>query len=58
MTPSIIIERYAPAITATGCGLYMAFVNILPPWIVLMGRDLITMLGGQTPPASPTGEPR
>lgn len=60
VTPRGIIEKYAPAITATGCGLYMAFVNILPPWIVLMGRDLITSLGGGSPPppAGPTGETR
>jgi hypothetical protein len=44
--PHIIIEKYAPAITATGAGLFMAFINILPPWIVIMGRELIVALGG------------
>ena len=42
----MIIARYAPAITATGSGLFMAFINILPPWIVMVGRDLIATLGG------------
>lgn len=41
-----IIARYAPAITATGSGLFMALINILPTWIVLVGRDLIQALGG------------
>src|SRR5262249_30814181 len=27
--PHVIIEKYAPAITATGCGLFMALINIL-----------------------------
>ncbi len=44
--PSEIIRKYAPAITATGGGLYMAFINILPSWVVRMGRDLIRSLGG------------
>ena len=44
--PHDIIQSYAPAITATGCGLYMAFINILPPWISIMGRELILTLGG------------
>lgn len=54
--PSLIIQRYAPAITATGAGLYMAFINILPSWMVIFGRDLILTLGGgrssteETPP--------
>jgi hypothetical protein len=39
----------APAITATGSGLFMALINILPTWIVLLGRDLILLLSG-TPP--------
>jgi MotA/TolQ/ExbB proton channel family len=46
VTPAEIIRSYAPAITATGCGLYMAFINILPSWIVITGRDLITQVGG------------
>jgi hypothetical protein len=44
--PQKIIEKYAPAITATGAGLFMAFVNILPPWMVILGRELIVALGG------------
>lgn len=51
--PHVIIEKYAPAITATGSGLFMALINILPPWMVLLGRDLILTLGGggtATPP--------
>lgn len=47
--PHVIIERYAPAITATGAGLFMAFVNILPAWMVILGRDLIVTLGGGRP---------
>ena len=49
--PHIIIEKYAPAITATGCGLFMALINILPPWMVILGRDLIVTLGGSKPAA-------
>jgi hypothetical protein len=41
-----IIRLYAPAITATGSGLFMALINIFPSWIVLLGRDLIVSLGG------------
>lgn len=44
--PQEIIKRYAPAITATGSGLFMALVNILPTWVALVGRDLIRMLAG------------
>lgn len=44
--PERIIQLYAPAITATGSGLFMALVNILPTWVVLLGRDLILALGG------------
>jgi hypothetical protein len=47
--PHVIIEKYAPAITATGSGLFMALINILPPWLVLLGRDLILAVGGGTP---------
>ena len=36
----------APAITATGSGLFMALINILPAWIVILGRDLILLLSG------------
>jgi hypothetical protein len=45
-SPGRIIQLYAPAITATGSGLFMALINILPTWIVLVGRDLIRTLGG------------
>lgn len=51
--PSDIIRNYAPAITATGGGLYMAFINILPYWVVGAGRDLIRSLGGYAPPPEP-----
>jgi hypothetical protein len=46
-TPQQIISLYAPAITATGSGLFMALLNILPTWLVLIGRDLIRTLGGE-----------
>ena len=45
-TPAEIIRQYAPAITATGSGLFMALINILPTWVVMVGRDLIRQLGG------------
>ena len=48
-SPQEIIKRYAPAITATGSGLFMALINILPTWIALVGRDLIRTLAGGTP---------
>jgi hypothetical protein len=44
---SVIIQKYAPALTATGSGLFMALVNILPSWMVLVGRGLILTLGGE-----------
>jgi MotA/TolQ/ExbB proton channel family len=43
----------APAITATGAGLFMAFINILPTWIVTLGRDFILLLSG-TPRPQPS----
>lgn len=47
---SVIQPRViAPAITATGAGLFMALINILPTWIVLLGRDLILLLAGAAP---------
>ncbi|MBX9581021.1 MAG: MotA/TolQ/ExbB proton channel family protein [Gemmataceae bacterium] len=49
-----IIRKYAPAITATGSGLFMALANILPTWVVAVGRDLIRSLGGYAPPADDT----
>lgn len=44
--PERIIALYAPAITATGSGLLMALLNILPTWVVLLGRDLLLALAG------------
>ena len=49
ITPQEIITAYAPAITATGGGLYMALINILPIWVVAVGRDLIRALAGFAP---------
>jgi hypothetical protein len=47
---SVIQPRViAPAITATGAGLFMALINILPTWIVTLGRDLILLLSGTAP---------
>jgi hypothetical protein len=46
---SEIITLYAPAITATGSGLFMALINLFPTWIVVLGRDLILSLGGGPP---------
>ncbi len=51
-----IIRKYAPAITATGGGLYMAFINILPSWVANVGRDLIRSFGGVVPLAEPIEE--
>jgi MotA/TolQ/ExbB proton channel family protein len=53
----LIIQMYAPAITATGSGLFMALINILPAWVVLLGRDLILTLGGGEPSAPGTAKP-
>lgn len=52
-SPTDIIRAYAPAITATGSGLFMALLNLLPSWLVLLGRDLLLTLAG---PAQPTDE--
>jgi hypothetical protein len=49
VTPQEVIRKYAPAITATGSGLFMALLNILPTWVVNVGRDLILALGGGRP---------
>jgi hypothetical protein len=54
--PQSIIRNYAPAITATGSGLFMALLNILPTWVVLIGRDMIRSLAGG--PAPKRGEAR
>jgi hypothetical protein len=52
--PERVIALYAPAITATGSGLFMALVNILPTWVVLIGRELILALsGGEAPGEMP-----
>lgn len=48
-SPRLIIQLYAPALTATGSGLFMALINILPSWIVLVGRPLILSFGGDEP---------
>ncbi|MFO0845819.1 MAG: MotA/TolQ/ExbB proton channel family protein [Gemmataceae bacterium] len=48
--PERIIQLYAPALTATGSGLFMALVNILPAWVILIGRGLISSLGGDEAP--------
>jgi branched-subunit amino acid ABC-type transport system permease component len=48
--PARIIQLYAPAITATGSGLLMALINILPTWMVMVGRDMIRALGGEPAP--------
>jgi hypothetical protein len=52
VNPGEIIRLYAPAITATGSGLFMSLVNILPSWVVLLGRDIILSLGGGEPTSS------
>jgi hypothetical protein len=53
IAPQVIIHKYAPAVTATGAGLFMAFLNILPSWMVIVGRDLMITLGGGPPEARP-----
>jgi MotA/TolQ/ExbB proton channel family len=50
-TPQEIIRKYAPAITATGSGLFMALMNILPSWMTVTGRDLIRSLAGYPEPS-------
>jgi hypothetical protein len=47
-SPGSIIRLYAPALTATGSGLFMSLLNILPAWVVIIGRGLILTLGGET----------
>jgi hypothetical protein len=58
IAPDEIIRLYSPAITATGSGLFMALINILPTWVVLIGRQLILTLGGGEAAdlEKPTGE--
>jgi hypothetical protein len=53
MPPEEIIRSYAPAITATGSGLFMALINILPVWIVNIGRRLIGGMIDVPAPAPP-----
>jgi hypothetical protein len=50
VTPQLIISKYAPAITATGSGLFMALVNILPTWVVSTGREAIRSLAVEPTP--------
>jgi hypothetical protein len=50
-TAEEVIQKYGPAITATGSGLFMALLNILPTWMVNTGRMLIGKLSG--PPVVP-----
>jgi len=57
VTPREIIRSYAPAITATGSGLFMALINIFPTWIVQIGRDLIRTLGGSDEPVPMEPQP-
>ncbi len=52
--PATIISLYSPAITATGSGLFMALLNILPTWMVVFGREIILTLGGGD--TAPSGE--
>jgi hypothetical protein len=49
-----IIRLYAPALTTTASGLLMAFLNILPLWLVAVGRRLILVLADE--PAAGTEE--
>jgi hypothetical protein len=55
-----IIRLYAPALTTTGSGLLMALLNILPLWLVGVGRRLILGLAADVPgpglAAATTGE--
>ncbi len=54
--PAKIIQLYAPAITATGSGLFMALLNLLPSWMAIVGRGLILGLAEAPKPAE-GGEP-
>lgn len=57
VTPQEIIQKYAPAITATGSGLFMALLNILPIWLVQFGRQLILSLSGVADSTNAGGKP-
>ncbi|MCS7014788.1 MAG: MotA/TolQ/ExbB proton channel family protein [Gemmatales bacterium] len=39
-----ILRLYAPALTTTASGLLMALVNVVPWWLVVVGRRLILSL--------------
>ncbi|GBD37104.1 hypothetical protein HRbin36_02234 [bacterium HR36] len=39
-----ILRLYAPALTTTASGLLMALVNVVPWWLVVVGRRLILTL--------------
>lgn len=39
-----ILRLYAPALTTTASGLLMALVNVVPWWLVVVGRRLILAL--------------
>lgn len=39
-----IIRLYAPALTTTGSGLLMTLLNIIPLWLVIVGRRVILTL--------------
>jgi hypothetical protein len=54
ITQREIVGMYAPALTTTTSGLLMAFLNILPAWLVKQGRRLILSLAI---PTATTGEP-
>jgi hypothetical protein len=46
-----IIRLYAPALTTTASGLLMAFLNVMPSWLVTLGRRLILSMA-----VTPTAE--
>lgn len=50
-----IIRLYAPALTATASGLLMTLVNIVPLWLVAVGRLLILTVA--VPPSPAPREP-
>lgn len=47
-----ILRLYAPALTTTASGLLMALVNVVPWWLVVVGRRLILSLAMPTTPLS------
>ena len=49
-----IIRLYAPALTTTGSGLVMALLNLVPWWVVSVGRRIILSLA-LVPYAGPRG---